>query len=436
MKTGYKDPYSNELVREQIIIVVLEYWTVICYDAELNIMWEKEVGHFSMSIEKMEKWFRIDSVNIHISPINIVHKEEGKEASDNGLVVIGASMAYINDTHHNNGQNAHDFERVLMESGFDMNEDGEEEHPDMALRNQLDHFSMYALNAHSGKVVWKHDGTELRNEQYTKSMPQHAINRLSYVSRSDLALQAHHTVNSNDWTVFKDSLINELPHDWHGRYDTSMRLAHFVRQHIGSKAHAQASNRKPSLKHNNPKVRDSLKHSIENSKARLSALAAANNAGSNLNTLLSKREDVSSKQYKRDSKLSSQVNGNKNSLYNRNRNENEDSTKDSTGGANAEAVRRSARRAERKAELDELAEFRRDHAGGDGIRMPEVCCIICIVCCLYAGCKYGGICVYLPIFRSLYFYLYLSISLFRCLHRVVVTKSFPMMPLSIYNIPM
>lgn len=357
MKTGYKDPYSNELVREQIIVVVLEDWTVICYDAELNILWEKEVGHFSMSIEKMKKWFRIDSINVHISPINIVHEEEGKDISDNGLVVVGASMTYIE--HDTNHTETFDLERIRMERGFDMNEDGEEEHPDMSLRNQLEHFSMYALSAHSGRVVWKHDGTELRNEQYTKSMPQHSIDRLSYASRKDLALQAHHTVNSNDWTVFKDSLINELPHDWHSRDDTSIRMAHFVRQHIGSRVHAKSSSRK----HNNPKVKDALKHSIDNSKARLSALAAASNAGSNLNKLLSKREDIAGKQSKREF-----ITKHVNSLYNRDEEPNSD-----PGAPTREAMRRAEERAAKRAELEELSEFRLAHARGEGIRMPEVC---------------------------------------------------------------
>ena len=32
----------------------------------------------------------------------------------------------------------------------------------------------------------------------------------------------------------------ELPHDWHSKADTSLRLAHFVRRHLGAGAAAQA----------------------------------------------------------------------------------------------------------------------------------------------------------------------------------------------------
>jgi len=44
----------------------------------------------------------------------------------------------------------------------------------------------------------------------------------------------------NHWTVFKQSLIAELPHDWHSRQDNSFRLANFVRKHVGADADHQS----------------------------------------------------------------------------------------------------------------------------------------------------------------------------------------------------
>jgi len=52
-------------------------------------------------------------------------------------------------------------------------------------------------------------------------------------------VKTHHAPGINDWTLFRQSLIAELPHDWHDREDTSLRLAHFVRRHIGAGAENQ-----------------------------------------------------------------------------------------------------------------------------------------------------------------------------------------------------
>ena len=43
MKVGYIEPYSDKVARSQVVVVVLEDWTVLCFDSQLNILWEKEV---------------------------------------------------------------------------------------------------------------------------------------------------------------------------------------------------------------------------------------------------------------------------------------------------------------------------------------------------------------------------------------------------------
>lgn len=255
MKVGYIDPYSASRARAQVVVVVLEDWTVVCYNHKLNILWEKEVGHFSMDIAKMRDMFKIREVSVYISPIDIVSDEQGQGESEGeaaplkhfGLVVIGASMGYRADDEvsgNSTTNNAHDFENVRTEHGLLMDEDGDSEHGDLHRKIQLDHFSMFALSARSGKVIWKHDGTEMQAEQFTKSLPQHSLlsgDRLTYEARKDLALQAHHTTRNNDWTVFKSSLLGELPHDWHRREDTTLGLSFFSRKHIGTGSDVQAA---------------------------------------------------------------------------------------------------------------------------------------------------------------------------------------------------
>ena len=47
IKTGYVVPYSSEKERSQVIVLVKEDWSVVCYDASLNLLWEKAVAHKS-----------------------------------------------------------------------------------------------------------------------------------------------------------------------------------------------------------------------------------------------------------------------------------------------------------------------------------------------------------------------------------------------------
>jgi hypothetical protein len=110
------------------------------YDASLKLLWEKSVAHKTHEIDTIISKYKIDEVTIHLSPLSIV---EGS----NGVVIVGASMGLRNpnDIH------------VGVEHGLDMEEDGENEHADMHLRSSLEHFSIYALDAVDGHVIWKHD---------------------------------------------------------------------------------------------------------------------------------------------------------------------------------------------------------------------------------------------------------------------------------------
>ena len=63
----------------------------------------------------------------------------------------------------------------------------------MHLRSKLEHFSVYAMNAVDGVIVWRHDGVEVHAEQYVKSLPQHAYK----LDLQDLASKIHHGMQSN-----------------------------------------------------------------------------------------------------------------------------------------------------------------------------------------------------------------------------------------------
>jgi hypothetical protein len=75
----------------------------------------------------------------------------------------------------------------------------------------------------------------VRAEQYSKSLPKYAFS----LDIRDLMSKVHHAPGMGDWTVFRQSLTDELPHFWGSTADTAMRMAHFVRRHFGARAGQQ-----------------------------------------------------------------------------------------------------------------------------------------------------------------------------------------------------
>ena len=215
LKTGYVESYDASKGRNQVIVVVREDWTVACYDSTLLLLWEKSIAHKSHDLIHLIDQFQIDEVAVYLTPINI-------RDDVNGLVIVGANMKLRVPS---------SADSIFTEEGMKMNEKGELEHPEMKERAALEHFSVYALDARTGHVVWRHDGLDVRAGQYITGLPQFAYK----LSMHDLMTSSHHAPTVTDWTVFREPLIAELPHDWHSSDDTSFRLAHFERQHVGAR---------------------------------------------------------------------------------------------------------------------------------------------------------------------------------------------------------
>ena len=214
MKVGYTVPYSETTARTQSIVVVYEDWTVSCYDSSLHILWTKEVGHNSFELNHLIKFFRINMASIYIAPLQL-HGE-----SSPGTVIVGASMARRSALDGVTTESEDIVMRSLREGT----------HPQAEALAKLSHFSVFALDSVTGHVLWKHDGMEVRSEQYSRSLPQHAYT----LDLKDLMSKTHHSAGINDWTVFRQSLLNELPHLWTAPEHTSMRIAHFIRRHVGA----------------------------------------------------------------------------------------------------------------------------------------------------------------------------------------------------------
>ena len=151
------EPYSSTDNRSQVIIVVLEDWTVICYDSSLHMLWSKQVAHKSFDLDHLIQYFKISTVSVYITPLQL-HSD-----SSTGTVIVGASMS------RRNAMTA-----ATEEVQVTLRRLADGSHPEAEAASKLAHFSMFALDSFSGHILWKHDGTELRSEQYSRSLPQHA----------------------------------------------------------------------------------------------------------------------------------------------------------------------------------------------------------------------------------------------------------------------
>ncbi len=223
IETGYIEPYSETEERSQVIVVVREDWTVVCYDSSLKVLWEKAVAHKTHELQLLADKYYIDDISVRVLPLSIK-----KDAY--GVIFVGASMRPIGGKEGNHvGDSSHI--SVHIEHGMDYKEDGEEVHKDMKSQASLEHFNIYALDAKDGHVIWRHDGFDsLKPEQFSASLPQHAFR----LDTRDLHAKSHHAPGITNWNIFRESMVAELPHFWGERDDTFMRLAHFQRKHVGS----------------------------------------------------------------------------------------------------------------------------------------------------------------------------------------------------------
>lgn len=221
--------------RTQVIILVREDLSVICFDKSLNIIWETSIAQKATNYEKVMRFFKVDQLSISIYPLNIREGEQtpSNDTMSHGLILIGENMAMTHDL-------THLADMIKFETGMDMNENANAEHPFMKARSKLEHFSVYALSGSDGHILWSHDGLGAPTEQLSRSLPQHAFS----LDIRDLMTKTHHAPGVSDWTIFRQSLVDELPHTWLGPEDSKMRIAHFLRRHTGAGAASQNAKKK------------------------------------------------------------------------------------------------------------------------------------------------------------------------------------------------
>ena len=231
LKIGYLDEASMSRVRQQVIVVVREDLTVTCFDSSLNVMWETLVSHSAHgSMLDSGANFEVDEASLLVSALTV------REGGASGVVVIGTSLTtsgYLDD-------------EISIEEDVNMQENqksesaGKEEKAKVSKKKKgregtPEHFSVVCLDGLTGELIWKHDGMEVRPEQYTMSLPQHAYK----MDTAELQSQLHRAPGLSHWNTFRTSLLHQLPHAWESGDDTHLGTAHFMRRHIGAGAEHQ-----------------------------------------------------------------------------------------------------------------------------------------------------------------------------------------------------
>lgn len=214
LSIGYVEPYHYLRERSQVIMVVSDDLTVSCFDHLLTILWEKRVAHFTVDIEKTLINHELNEITILPSPLQVRN-------STSGTIFLAFSMR---------PRSSDSINRVKIEQGLTLDESISDV-SDADSRSKLEHLNIFALDSTNGHVLWRHNGQEIRIEQYTKSLPKSSLFRLEL---RDIMIKSHHGAGLGDWTLFRESLTNVLPHTWYGSKDTFLDIAMFSRKHIGS----------------------------------------------------------------------------------------------------------------------------------------------------------------------------------------------------------
>ncbi|CAK9320713.1 unnamed protein product [Citrullus colocynthis] len=209
MATGVIDrhPRQGQPVT-QVLVVVTSGWSVMCFDHNLNKLWETNLQEdFPHNAHHRE-------IAISISNYTLKH-------GDSGLVIVGGRME----------MQPHIFMDPFEEIGIA--EKNAEQHRRSATEKEtsensgtidLRHFAFYAFAGRSGMLRWsrKNENIEAHASDASQLIPQHNY-KLDVHS-----LNARHP-GEFECREFRESILGVMPHHWDRREDTGLELAHFRR---------------------------------------------------------------------------------------------------------------------------------------------------------------------------------------------------------------
>ncbi|KAL6959989.1 hypothetical protein U1Q18_040135 [Sarracenia purpurea var. burkii] len=209
MATGVIDRnYKHGQVQKQVLVVVTSGWSVMCFDHNLQKLWETN----------LQEDF---PYNAHHREIAILISNYTLKHGDSGLVIIGGRMEmqphlYVDP-----------FEQIGMA------EKNAEQHRRSANEKEafensgtvdLRHFAFYAFAGRTGTPRWsrKNENVEAHSSDASQLIPQHNY-------KLDVhALNSRHP-GEFECREFRESILGVMPHHWDRREDTLLKLMHFRR---------------------------------------------------------------------------------------------------------------------------------------------------------------------------------------------------------------
>jgi hypothetical protein len=192
--TGYLKQYQSMVqVRQQVIVVLMSDWQVLCLSHELKLLWkaqplEKEKDH-----------------NLAIREPSVLISHVSIRKGDTGCVVVGGRVSG----------------KPAPQDSFTRARRGGMPGDQEQMLDSYEHYTTVALDGASGDVRWQHTPSDFQpNPAY----------RPDVSSFRHLKLYLHKQIlheGEVSWHQYSHSLNQILPHTWLKNGDTRFQLAHF-----------------------------------------------------------------------------------------------------------------------------------------------------------------------------------------------------------------
>jgi len=206
LAAGYITPYSNDEVRQQVIIVITDGWNIMCFNHKLKLQWESSV---------------YDSIpaHMHHSEVAAVIGPQPIKVGDKGFVIVGARL----NSEKEEEEKGHDHSKPIKDDEAMENLNEKEESIDHSSK----HFSYYAFDGRTGALRWQHEEGDYAATN-SHSDDEDGIPDHSYKLHV-LSSKMTHTGEA-DWRVFKEDIMEQLPHFWKSRDDTLLEVKRFEKE--------------------------------------------------------------------------------------------------------------------------------------------------------------------------------------------------------------
>jgi hypothetical protein len=229
MATGHVLPASSA-GRKKVVVVLLQDWTVMCFDHHLKLLWESNPVKAKVSSAHHRE------ATISITPSQL-------RPYDTGLVVVGGSMEYDDhrrlhrrkpkkapgksaegDKDKEKHSGARDRIKEMLGLPFDHDNDRDWKADDDSLEEDLEHFNYFAFDGKRGGLRWSH-----RPDSFLPLRHDHEVRVPQHSYKLELHTEYRHS-GELDWRLYRGSVLNSLPHVWRYKEDTRMYTAHFSRK--------------------------------------------------------------------------------------------------------------------------------------------------------------------------------------------------------------